>query len=209
MKRIVFLGLVVALAGFAAGFIAFAVGATTVHEAATVQKADAIVVVTGGEDRIAVALGLLRHGGGQRLLISGVNPRTSTSAIRDHTGEDRRLFECCVDIGREASDTVGNAEESRDWVAARHYRSLVVVTSAYHMPRTLAEFARAMPDVELVAHPVYSRNVREHVWWQSPATVRLLAGEYVKFVAASARLGLTRAHALFATRRHEAVTTSR
>lgn len=208
MARIVYFGLGVALAGFIAGFIAFAIGATTVHEASA-RKADAIVVVTGGEDRIAVALGLLRHGGGQRLLISGVNPRTSASAIRDQTGEDRRLFECCVDIGREASDTVGNAEEARDWAAPRNYRSLVVVTSAYHMPRTLAEFARAMPDVEFVAHPVYSRNVREHVWWQSPATLRLLAGEYAKFVAAAARLGWARAHALFAARRHEAVTTSR
>lgn len=208
MARIVFFGLGIAIAGLIAGFIAFAVSATTVREA-SVHKADAIVVVTGGEDRIAAALGLLRHGGGRRLLISGVNPRTSVSAIRDHTGEDRRLFECCVDIGREASDTVGNAEEARDWAQQRHYRSLVVVTSAYHMPRTLAEFARAMPDVELIAHPVYSRNVREHVWWRSPATLRLLAGEYVKFVAASARLGWTRAHALFAARRQEAVTTSR
>jgi uncharacterized SAM-binding protein YcdF (DUF218 family) len=208
MARVIFFGLVIALAAFVGGFIAFAMDATTVQEAPA-RKADAIVVVTGGEDRIPVALGLLRNGSGKRLLISGVNPRTSASAIRDHTGEDRRLFECCVDIGREASDTVGNAEEARDWATPRGYRSLVVVTSAYHMPRTLAEFARAMPDVEFVAHPVYSRNVRDHVWWQSPATLRLLAGEYAKFVAAAARLGLTRAHALFATRRHEAVTTSR
>lgn len=208
MVRIVIFGLGIAIAGLVAGFIAFAVGATSVQPSG-VQKADAIVVVTGGEDRIAVALGLLRQGGGRRLLISGVNPRTSKSAIRDHTGEDRRLFECCVDIGREASDTVGNAEEARDWAMPRHYRTLIVVTSAYHMPRTLAEFARTMPDVELIAHPVVSRNVRDHAWWQSPATLRLLAGEYVKFVAASVRLGLTRAHALIANGRGEAVTTSR
>lgn len=209
MVRIVFFGLGALIAGLIAGFIGFAVSATTVRPVAD-QKADAIVVVTGGEDRIAAALALLRQRVGRRLLISGVNPRTSASAIRDHTGEDARLFECCVDIGREASDTVGNAEEARDWSTPRRYRSLIVVTSAYHMPRTLAEFARAMPDVEFVAHPVVSRHVREHTWWRSPATLRLLAGEYVKFVAASARLGWTRAHhALFASRPDEAVTTSR
>ncbi len=209
MVRIVTLGLGIAMAGLVAGFIAFAVSATTIPPAAP-QKADAIVVVTGGEERIAVALGLLRHGSGRRLLISGVNPRTSASAIRDQTGEDRRLFECCVDIGREASDTIGNAEETRDWVAQRQYRSLVVVTSAYHMPRTLAEFAHTMPGVQLIAHPVVSRNVREHTWWRSPTTLRLLAGEYVKFVAALARLSWTRAHhSLFAATGKETVTTSR
>lgn len=198
----------IAVIGFIAGFIAFALSATTVRPPSA-ENADAIVVVTGGEDRINVALGLLRQGGGKRLLISGVNPRTSTGAIREHTGEDRRLFECCVDIGREAHDTVGNAEETRDWAAQRRYQKLVVVTSSYHMPRTLVEFSRAMPDVGFVAHPVLSRNVRDHAWWQSPGTLRLLFGEYVKFIAAATRLGISRAHALIGDGRRETVTTSR
>lgn len=208
MGRIIRIGLSVAVAGFIAGFIVFALSATTVRPAST-EGADAIVVVTGGEDRISVALGLLRQGVGKRLLISGVNPRTSTGAIREHTGEDRRLFECCVDIGREAHDTVGNAEETRDWAAQRRYYRLIVVTSSYHMPRTLVEFSRAMPDVQFVAHPVLSRNVRDHAWWQSPGTLRFLFGEYVKFIAAATRLGLSRAHALIGDGGRETVTTAR
>lgn len=208
MGRIFRIGLSIAVAGFIAGFIAFAFSATTVHPP-SVGSADAIVVVTGGEDRISVALGLLRQRVGRRLLISGVNPRTSKGAIREHTGEDRRLFECCVDIGREASDTVGNAEEARDWAAQRRYRSLIVVTSGYHMPRTLAEFSRAMPSVRLIAHPVISRNVRDQTWWQSPGTLRFLFSEYVKFIAAAARLGWTRAYALIGNGRSDAVTTAR
>ena len=208
MGRILRIGLSIVVAGLIAGFIAFALSATTIQPPST-ENADAIVVVTGGEDRINVALGLLRQGAGQRLLISGVNPRTSKGAIREHTGEDRRLFECCVDIGREAHDTIGNAEEARDWAAQRRYRSLIVVTSGYHMPRTLTEFARAMPNVRLVAHPVLSRNVRDHVWWQSPGTLRFLLGEYVKYIAAAARLGWTRALTLVGNGRGEAVTTSR
>jgi len=208
MGRIFRIGLGIAIAGFIAGFIAFALSATTVQPPSA-EDADAIVVVTGGEDRIAVALGLLRRRAARRLLISGVNPRTSTGAIREQTGEDRQLFECCVDIGRDAHDTIGNAEEARDWAAQRRYRSLIVVTSSYHMPRTLTEFSRAMPHVRFVAHPVFSRHVRDRAWWQSPGTLRFLLGEYVKFIAATARLGLTRAYALIGNGRGEAVTTSR
>ncbi len=204
MGRIVRVVLSIAMAGF----IAFALSATTVQPPSA-EDADAIVVVTGGEDRINVALGLLRQGVGRRLLISGVNPRTSKGAIREHTGEDRRLFECCIDIGREAHDTIGNAEETRDWAAQRRYRRLIVVTSGYHMPRTLAEFSRVMPSVRFIAHPVFSRNVRDHVWWQSPGTLRFLLGEYVKFIAATARLGLTRAQALIGDGGGAAVTTAR
>jgi uncharacterized SAM-binding protein YcdF (DUF218 family) len=208
MGRIIRIGLSIAVAGFIAGFVAFALSATTVQSPST-EKADAIVVVTGGEDRISVSLGLLRRGDGRRLLISGVNPRTSKNAIRNLTGEDRRLFECCVDIGREANDTVGNAEEARDWAGQRRYRSLIVVTSGYHMLRTLAEFSRAMPSVQLIAHPVVSRSVRDPDWWQSPGTLRFLFNEYVKFIAAAARLGWTRAYALIRKGHGDAVTTAR
>jgi uncharacterized SAM-binding protein YcdF (DUF218 family) len=199
MRRICIL-LSLAVAGFIGGFIAFAVSTTTTLEPQE-QKADAIVVVTGGEDRISAALSLLRQGSGRRLLISGVNPRTSAAAIRDHTGERRQLFECCVDIGREASDTIGNAEEARDWAAAHGYRTLIVVTSSYHMPRTLTEFARAMPDTGLVPHPVVSRHMRDRSWWQHPASLRLLASEYVKFIASATRLGWARAQAVFGASR--------
>ncbi len=208
MLRIVLFGLGLVITGFIAGFVAFATCATTVQQSPA-RQADAIVVLTGGEDRINVALGLLRQGAGRRLLISGVNPRTSSAAIRDRTGEDRQLFECCVDIGREANDTVGNAEEARDWAELHSYRTLVVVTSSYHMPRTLTEFARAMPTIDLVAHPMLSRNFRDHPWWQSPPILRLLLSEYVKFVAAWTRLNLTRAHALLGAGSDVAVTIAR
>lgn len=194
MIRLVTLLLSLVVAGLVGGFIAFAVSATAVPEPQEL-KADAIVVVTGGEDRISAALGLLRHGSGRRLLISGVNPRTSAAAIRDQTGERRQLFECCVDIGREASDTIGNAEETRDWAATHGYHSLIVVTSAYHMPRTLAEFARAMPHMALSAHPVAPRHSRDRPWWQHPGSMRLLASEYVKYIAAITRLAWARTQA--------------
>jgi uncharacterized SAM-binding protein YcdF (DUF218 family) len=203
IMRIVKFSLIIAVAGFIAGFITFAVSTTNALETEA-PRADAIVVVTGGEDRISAALGLLRERSGRRLLISGVNPRTSAAAIRDQTGERLQLFECCVDIGREASDTIGNAEEARDWAVTHGYRSLIVVTSSYHMPRTLIEFSRAMPERAFVPHPVLSRHMRDRSWWQHPGSLRLLLSEYVKFIASAARLGWARAQAMLGTGRTQA-----
>lgn len=179
----------VALTG---GFYVFAtsVGSYVRHD---VKRADGIVVLTGGEDRVATGIQLISAGQGRRLLISGVHPKTMAPGdIQRRLGGNSAIFNCCVDLGREAHDTIGNAEETRDWAAAHAYRSLIVVTSSYHMPRSMAELSRTMPDVELIPYPVPSRTLRMGTWWQHRPTARLLVGEYLKFLSSAARLGASR-----------------
>ena len=175
-----------------AGFYIFAnsVGSYVPVDA---PRADAIVVLTGGEDRVASGIQLMSAGRGRRLLISGVHPKLHTPAdIRRRFGGNESIFKCCVDLGHEALDTVGNAEETRDWAEMRGYGSLIVVTSSYHMPRSLAELSRAMPRMTLIPYPVPSRSLRLHAWWQHQPTARLLVGEYFKFLTSAARLGVSR-----------------
>jgi uncharacterized SAM-binding protein YcdF (DUF218 family) len=157
-------------------------------------KADAIVVLTGDEERISTGMRLMEAGRARRLLISGVHPTTRVpTELRRHIRGSEQLVRCCVDIGHDALNTSGNAEEARQWAVPRGFRSLIVVTSSYHMPRSLAEFERAMPGIALIGHPAMSsRYVRLDAWWQHMPTMRLLAGEYVKFLGASARLVLAR-----------------
>lgn len=159
---------------------------------AAASRADAIVTLTGGEDRIEAAFGLLADGLGKRLLISGVNPQTSDRAIRSLAGARARLFDCCVDIGRIARDTIGNAEEAAAWVRAHGYRSLIVVTSSYHMPRSLIELERAMPQVDLIPVSVIPNSMKATAWWRSPGTARLLLLEYAKLLSSGARLVASR-----------------
>ena len=85
---------------------------------------------------------LLAQGKAKRLLITGVNRTTSTEALKQLASEGDQLFACCVDIDKEARNTIDNATETSQWVAQRHYNSIIVVTSNYHMPRALAELAR-------------------------------------------------------------------
>jgi uncharacterized SAM-binding protein YcdF (DUF218 family) len=124
------------------------------------------------------------------LLITGVNPTTHTAELARLTPRYRKLFDCCIDLDRSAMNTIGNAVETRRWARARGFRSLLVVTSAYHMPRALAELAHELPEVTLIAFPVWTERQRVNPWWTDPATARLVISEYLKYVYAVARMHL-------------------
>ena len=155
------------------------------------RHADGAVALTGGADRITDAIDLLTAGRVDRLLITGVNPQTTQAEILRQRPNARAAFECCIELGYEAANTVGNAAETERWVKAHGIRSVVVVTSNYHMPRALAEFASAIPDTELLPFPVVSDRARTRPWWIEPQSTRLIVTEWAKYVAASTRLLLT------------------
>src|SRR5215510_5277121 len=154
------------------------------------RNADGIVVLTGGASRIADAIELLAAGRGKRLLISGVHPTTSSSELARLSPAYGRWMTCCVDLGHAAINTTGNAIETRQWVTDRGFRSVIVVTSNYHMPRTMAELRRRMPDVSLVPFPVVTDKMRNEAWWSSAPTAKLLFSEYVKYIVAQVRFRL-------------------
>ncbi len=149
------------------------------------HKADAIVALTGGELRVDRAAALLEQGLGKRLLISGVD-LSATKADIKRLAHGRGRFDCCADLGFVAADTRGNAQETADWVLTHDYRSLIVVTANYHMPRTLTEFTAAMPGVALQPYPVKPEDIDFVHWWRNPHTLRLLNGEYAKYLASVA-----------------------
>jgi len=153
-------------------------------------QAQAIVVFTGGKNRVVRALFLLEQGRGERLLISGVHPATTKSILRARTGQYERLFRCCIDIDTLARDTVGNAREAATWAKKRGYSSLMLVTSAYHLPRSMLELSAVLPDVELIGYPVVTPSINYDRWWATTKGLRILASEYFKYLAARVRLAL-------------------
>lgn len=176
--------LLIALAlAFLAGFAAFVAGLEG-REAQAGRRADGIVVLTGGSERIVDATNLLLEGRGRRLLITGVHPDTTLGEIVRTVPATREALECCVELGRSALNTQGNAIETAEWARSHHFRSLLVVTSAWHMPRALVELRRTLPGVELVPYPVVPRRSGDAGGPAPRATLRLLAVEYVKFLAA-------------------------
>ncbi len=150
-------------------------------------RADGVAVLTGGRARLEPAVALLRQVDGARLLVSGVNADLSPETLRRTLGLDEALFACCVDIDRQAQDTVGNAEYTARWAREHGFATLVVVTNDYHMPRALLEMRRALPDVELVPFPVVNRLSRARAHTTGMDRYRVLGGEYGKYLIALAR----------------------
>jgi uncharacterized SAM-binding protein YcdF (DUF218 family) len=174
--------------GLAGGFFAFVAHLAREEVSAGTHRADAIVALTGGAQRIGEAVELLAHGAGRRLLISGVHARTTSEELARATPDLQAWVNCCVDLDYRARNTIGNAIETRRWLNKYKFASLIVVTSNYHMPRSLLELSHVLPGVSLVAHPVVPDNGRLENWWRDPAKTRLLVTEYGKFLAAWLRM---------------------
>jgi uncharacterized SAM-binding protein YcdF (DUF218 family) len=152
------------------------------------RNADGIVVLTGGTARVSDALDLLSHGHGKRLLITGVNPGTTTGDIIHQTVDYKDVLTCCVDLDYAALNTLGNAVQTRHWAQTNNFTSLIIVTSAYHMPRAMAEIAHQLPDVALIPYPVVSDRLRIEPWWSNSDTTKLVLSEYLKYLAAKVRM---------------------
>jgi uncharacterized SAM-binding protein YcdF (DUF218 family) len=181
--------LAIVFVGAAIGFIGF-LSQLRGAEIKPARSADGIVVLTGGSSRVSDAMELLADGYGKRLLISGVHPTNAVSDISRSLPDNQSLLSCCVDLDRSAVNTRSNAAETRRWVHDRGFKSLIVVTSNYHMPRAIVELSHAMPDIALIPFAVVGDKWRDEPWWTSGTTLRLLLSEYVKYVAAEVRVRL-------------------
>ena len=186
LRATIVAALAMVFVGAAAGFVGFL---SQMHgaEIKPDHNADGIVVLTGGSSRVSDAMELLAGGYGKRLLISGVHPTNAASDISRSLSDNQSLLSCCVDLDRSAVNTRSNAAETRRWARERGFKSLIVVTSNYHMPRAIVELSHAMPDVALIPFAVVGDKWRDEPWWTSGATLRLLLSEYVKYVAAEVR----------------------
>jgi uncharacterized SAM-binding protein YcdF (DUF218 family) len=190
-RRIGALTLAVAVLAYFAGLATFVAGFD--RGETEVKSADAIVALTGGGARLSKAMELLANGRGKRLLISGVHGDVTRDQLFAQIGGPRALFDCCVDMGLGADSTIGNAHEAASWTQQNGYESIILVTAAYHMPRSRMELAAAMPDVRVIHQPVFPNELDTNAWWTSRLSASVVVVEYSKYLFAWSRLAATRA----------------
>ncbi len=174
---------------FVASFLVYAHHIANITPSPDVT-ADGIVVLTGGRARVTGALELLEQKRARRLLISGVHPATTARQIVRRTASRQTLFACCVDLDRRAQDTIGNAAESAKWATSHGFTSLIIVTSAYHMPRSILELRAEMPEMTFLPYPVIGADLHLRHWYANLGTTRLLLREYVKYIVARFRIAM-------------------
>jgi len=177
-----------------AGLLAFAGRVQRSTPAPEPARAQGAVALTGArsDERISAAVHLMEAGKAKRVLVSGVNRRTSREDIRTLSGTARRVYDCCVDLGFEAATTLGNARETAAWAKARDYDSLIVVTADYHMPRAMLELRSAMPGMTLQAYPIATSAMDARAWWRTGGSARLMVSEYTKYLAILGREAVLR-----------------
>ena len=171
--------LVVWVAGLAVFVVSSAFVRVDIH-----SPTDAVVVLTGGRLRLESGLALLSEGKAKKLFISGVNPRVERDVLLRSLGAPAEREACCIVLGKEADNTQGNARETAAWMHDEGYRSLRLVTSWYHMRRSLLEFSRAMPRTTIIAHPVFAHHVDPEGWFGPHGAISIVVGEYHKYLAA-------------------------
>jgi len=170
------------------GLLAFADRVQRLAPPDPVPQADGIVALTGASDaRIQEAMDLLRAGKGRRLLVSGVNKVVTRDQLKKVTLAPSSVYDCCVDLDFDATNTVSNAKFTADWARAKGYRSLIVVTSDYHVPRSMLELKGAMPEVQLTAYPITTPSLDAKRWWRSASGARFMTLEYCKYLVVLVR----------------------
>lgn len=171
---------------WAVGWMWFAASVVSMKPYSVSSKADAIIVLTGGDKRVNEGLDLLANGSGKLLLVSGVNEKVKTEELIALWKGDREKVLCCITLGYAASDTASNAKETEDWIKTRSVKSIRLVTSNYHMARSLLMFRKRMPDLVIYTHPVVPDDFQP---WGRQFWV-LTFSEYNKWLATWLRFDL-------------------
>jgi len=150
------------------------------------RETDAIVVLTGGSGRVTQGLALLAEGRAKKLFVSGVYRGVDVQELLRVSQQSPENLVCCIALGYQADNTRGNAVETASWMREQNLSSLRLVTSAYHMPRSLIEFHRVMPDIEIVPHPVFPEDFDKRGGWRWPGGPFVILTEYTKYLVALA-----------------------
>jgi uncharacterized SAM-binding protein YcdF (DUF218 family) len=162
-------------------------------QTANAPNAGAIIVLTGGAGRIEHGINLLLDRKAEKLFISGTNEKVTYDDVVRHAPKNRYVGDSIrkmsgnrIFLGNLAENTIGNAEETRQWLSTQKYKSILLVTSHYHMPRSISEFKALMPELVIIPEPVIVNGFKSH-WWMTNENRKIVLSEYHKYLISKLR----------------------
>lgn len=173
--------LIFLLIAWVVGFFCFLLMIPRPVEMESLHKADAIIVLTGGSKRIGAGFQLLKSQKAEKLFITGVGDRVkSLHEFSEHFGKLSNKDKEKIELGWEAESTKENAIEAEKWIVKNKVGSIILVTANYHSLRSLMEFKKTLPNIQIITYPVVSPRIKLNEWWRYPNTAILLIKEYNK-----------------------------
>ena len=190
MKRFFYIVLFFILTFLSVGFVSY-FSALARYDQVEITSVDAAIVLTGGPDRLTDAARLLSTGVTKHLLISGVGGRADLDDLVRVAPSLAPYSSCCVDLGHQAQNTRGNAEEAALWARDKNYKSLAIVTAGFHLPRAMLEVRALLPDRTLYPHRA-GLPIREQLFYGRYSTLYAIALEPIKYMAALVRINISK-----------------
>lgn len=153
-------------------------------------KADAIIAVSGGDTtaRTQEAIDMYNNGWADELIFSGAafdKSGPSNAAVMRDMALEQGVPRSAITIEETSENTAENAENTSGILNSQDYKSVIVVTSAYHMKRTVLEFSQRAPDIDFRGSPVSTDKQWSIWWWTTPYGWYLAVSETFKIIVVS------------------------
>jgi len=154
-----------------------------------------VVILTGGTNRIKEGFEVIykldkKSISNLKVLVSGTGKGFSKLSLQEKLNPnfDLRLIECCVELDGVSHDTYSNAIETSKWVSKNNIKEILLITSNYHIPRSILEFQNKMPNLKILYYPITPKQHQINEWLKSFETFSLIFIEYCKYIIANVRI---------------------
>ena len=178
IKSLIFYIVALGLPLWIIGFVIFLLYVVS-FKFSDLSHADALIALTGGEYRVQTAIDLLAQNQADKLLITGVNKKIAPTSVLAKAPED---IKSRITLGYQATTTKENAIETKDWIRHHGIKSIILVTSFYHMPRSYLEIKALIPDVKMSFYPIWPKQFDQSMDWIYTKSAYQLFLEYHKFL---------------------------
>ena len=156
-----------------------------------------IVILTGGTNRIKDGLNIIENFGksnknNYKILVSGTGMGFTKNSLKKKLGPNfnPQLIQCCIDLDSVSKNTFTNARETFKWANKYNIKEFILITSNYHMPRSILEFKNVMPNLKIFTYAITPEKHDIKNWLSSYQTFGLVLTEYCKYIVASLRIKL-------------------